>query len=217
MQRRRLLGLGAGMVLIASVALLGAKKYTAPPEYFQAPDDCDFCHSEYVERARTFQGHGTGCFMCHTRARTGFGAGHMTKASCETCHNETWPTSQPHGHPPALWATFGTPEERTANCATCHNPHGTPNLSMVRDLLTTLDGTPVDVSFLNEDGQADDSFVELPSASGGQNGKEPGQGLCEVCHTQTNHYRRDGTGAAHFTSNCVLCHEHTKSFAPPGM
>lgn len=217
MQRRRLLSLWVGMALIASFALLGAKKYAAPPEYFQPPDDCEFCHWENVERATTFQGHGTGCFMCHTRARTGFGAGHMTKANCETCHNETWPTGPKQGHPQDVWKNLGTPQGRTDNCAMCHDPHGTPNLYMIRDRLWTFTGTPVDVRFLNEDGQADDSFVELSQAQGGHNDKEPGQGLCEVCHTQTNHYRRDGTGLEHFTMNCVLCHDHSKGFIPPEM
>lgn len=217
MPKKGLVGSLAAAILISSVVLIGAKKYTAPLETFQAPDDCEFCHPDHVERARTFKSHGTGCFMCHRRSRTGFGAGHMTRENCETCHNETWPTGAKQGHPPALWTTLDAAPDRTGNCAICHNPHGTPNLHMVRNQLETFSGTSVEISFLNEDGQADDSFVELSQAQGGTNGKEPGQGLCEVCHTQTNYYRQDGTGFAHFGSNCVLCHEHTRGFAPPGM
>lgn len=45
-------------------------------------------------------------------------------------------------------------------------------------------------------------------------------GICEVCHTQTTHWRNDGTLAGIGVhagldgSDCTLCHRHTDGFAP---
>ena len=40
-------------------------------------------------------------------------------------------------------------------------------------------------------------------------------GVCQVCHTQTSHWRSDGTGANHFSGRvCTQCHEHERGFMP---
>ncbi|MBI5558009.1 MAG: CxxxxCH/CxxCH domain-containing protein [Deltaproteobacteria bacterium] len=40
-------------------------------------------------------------------------------------------------------------------------------------------------------------------------------GVCQVCHTQTRHWRSDGTLADHFNGeNCISCHEHELGFRP---
>ncbi|MBI4793869.1 MAG: CxxxxCH/CxxCH domain-containing protein [Deltaproteobacteria bacterium] len=40
-------------------------------------------------------------------------------------------------------------------------------------------------------------------------------GICQVCHTQTAHWRSDGTLADHFNGeNCTGCHEHELGFRP---
>lgn len=46
-----------------------------------------------------------------------------------------------------------------------------------------------------------------------------GGGICEVCHTQTNYYRTDGTspgGDHQVGSNCSSCHSHCDEFAGMG-
>jgi len=50
-----------------------------------------------------------------------------------------------------------------------------------------------------------------------QTGIDPSPaGVCQVCHTRTNHWRADGSLAAdHFSgSNCTQCHTHRDGFAP---
>jgi len=40
-------------------------------------------------------------------------------------------------------------------------------------------------------------------------------GICQVCHTRTTHWRSDGTLANHFNGwDCVTCHPHTQGFKP---
>ncbi len=44
-------------------------------------------------------------------------------------------------------------------------------------------------------------------------------GICEVCHTMTNHHRNDGMAPAQSHNDsvdCVACHSHTDGFAPTG-
>jgi predicted CXXCH cytochrome family protein len=58
---------------------------------------------------------------------------------------------------------------------------------------------------VNDAGAAPGSFT---------NPSDPGSGLCEVCHRDTDVYRRDGSGAPHFTDTCTRCHDHAVHFAP---
>jgi len=40
-------------------------------------------------------------------------------------------------------------------------------------------------------------------------------GICEICHTQTDYYRANGKGLEHNTgSNCISCHTHENGFMP---
>ena len=40
-------------------------------------------------------------------------------------------------------------------------------------------------------------------------------GICQVCHTQTTHWRNDGSEANHFGGwNCSMCHPHEQGFKP---
>ncbi len=49
-------------------------------------------------------------------------------------------------------------------------------------------------------------------------------GVCEVCHTQTNHFKNDGTGSDQLHTNvggagglnCITCHNHKNGFAHEG-
>jgi hypothetical protein len=48
-------------------------------------------------------------------------------------------------------------------------------------------------------------------------GADPYDGVCEVCHTQTDYWRNDGTGAAHYggpseVDQCLSCHMHEGGF-----
>jgi len=159
-------------------------------------EDCGVCHGEIVDRMDATGGHGildSSCQACHENLLPGtVGLGHRSKPRCADCHLE-----QKAHHDPAI----GTATE----CTQCHTPHGSPNLRLVKESISTPAGGPRPVEFTNDNGLADGSYA---SAS------HPGSGVCEICHTATQFYRSDGSGQLHYGDICVDCHLHDQAFTP---
>jgi predicted CXXCH cytochrome family protein len=156
------------------------------------PQSCPACHSAEADRFALPSQHSARfqCVDCHAEVSPRAGPGHRSIPACTTCHDQK--THSPNG--------TGFP------CTTCHDPHGTTNANLVLEAITsTADGLAHPIVFDNIDGLADGSFA---SASA------PGTGICEICHTTTQFYRADGTGAPHFTVSCLPCHRHSDGFAP---
>ncbi|MCX8071176.1 MAG: hypothetical protein N3C12_01810 [Candidatus Binatia bacterium] len=156
---------------------------------------CTFCHSSTADRAWQFT-HGTlvieceKCHMANTGAR--YGEGHQSIVACVECHGSERKTH----HDPAS----GTDSE----CANCHQPHGSPNLFLIRDRIVSPAGGERPLRLENLRGQDDAGFTSV---------SEPGSGLCEVCHTATRFFRSDGGGEPHFTFPCFTCHPHALGFS----
>ena len=132
------------------------------------------------------------CSSCHAEVLAEPGPGHRAISACADCHN------------PARVAAH-VPPGTTIACTQCHEPHGTDNIRLVRDVISTSQGGDRSMLFDDLTGRSDGSFA---SASA------PGSGLCEVCHTRTRFYRADATGAAHYTTTCTQCHPHAAGFLP---
>jgi predicted CXXCH cytochrome family protein len=187
------------LFLVAACGNDGAPQYGGgPPPLEQVYGQCTFCHGDIAVPMYTFGGHGgfnVSCDRCHNQDLTPgrVGPDHRNVPACADCHRK----QQTHMDPAA-----GTPQQ----CLICHTPHGSPNLFLVDTDITTPSGAVAPIDFTNLIGTADGSFA---SAS------DPGTGLCEVCHATTTVYNSAGTGAPHFTNNCVVCHKHDAAFAPP--
>jgi hypothetical protein len=80
-------------------------------------------------------------------------------------------------------------------CKDCHDVHGTSNLHMIK---TVINGKTI--AFTN----TSTGFVKTSA---------PFDGLCQVCHTLTSHYRSGQAPDGHPTRNCLSCHSHTAAFA----
>jgi predicted CxxxxCH...CXXCH cytochrome family protein len=86
----------------------------------------------------------------------------------------------------------------------------------VKDFID-VSGTSIPVKFFDQTGT--NSFADGVSTYNGIYNN-----VCEVCHTQTTHYRNDGSGSdQHHTiikvggedgANCITCHSHTDGFKP---
>jgi len=160
-------------------------------------DDCALCHGEIVDRMDATGGHGaldSNCPVCHTNLLPGeIGLGHRSRPRCANCHLD-----QRAHHDPNV----GTATE----CLQCHTPHGSLNLRLINESISTPASGVRPVEFTNRNGRADGSYASV---------SEPGSGVCEICHTATDFYRGDGSGQQHFAFTCVFCHLHTRAFAPP--
>jgi hypothetical protein len=157
---------------------------------------CATCHPDEAARlagGNLHQAKFAGkCSSCHAEVSADPGPGHRASSACADCHA------------PARVATH-VPPGVAIPCTGCHEPHGTGNIRLSRDVVRTLQGVDRPVAFDNLTGMADGSFA---SASA------PGTGLCELCHTTTQFYRGDGSGAPHYTVPCTRCHPHAAGFAP---
>jgi Tol biopolymer transport system component len=96
-----------------------------------------------------------------------------------------------------------------SNCLTCHTAHNTPNRDDIRQSVRTTDLSEQPVV-----------FNCLTGAGSFADGDATRNGICEVCHTQTKYYRRDGTGFVNHSggvnydrTNCTVCHTHGSGFA----
>ncbi|MFN8544964.1 MAG: cytochrome c3 family protein [Candidatus Binatia bacterium] len=155
-------------------------------------DNCAICHADETARLATPSDHHDrfDCGGCHAEVSPTPGKDHRAVTACTDCH-ATPATHAPGGNAVA--------------CAQCHDPHGSSNVSLVRDQIRTPQGTLHPIRLDNRDGMADGSYASAST---------PGTGLCEVCHETTRFYRADGTGDPHFTLPCFPCHRHADGFAP---
>jgi hypothetical protein len=80
-------------------------------------------------------------------------------------------------------------------CKECHDVHGTGNLHMIR---STINGKAITFTNMSS------GFVKMVA---------PYDGLCQVCHTLTSHYKAGVAETGHPTKNCLSCHAHNASFA----
>ncbi|BDV44294.1 cytochrome c [Geotalea uraniireducens] len=113
---------------------------------------------------------------------------------CASCHNDSTKVSTAAKQNVASHVTVKGGQS-TMLCKVCHDPHGTTNLAMVR---TTING--VAIAFTN----LSSGFVKTAA---------PYNGLCQVCHSQTAHYKAGQAPDGHPTKYCLSCHSHKGTFA----
>lgn len=97
---------------------------------------------------------------------------------------------------------------RDINCLNCHQAHNTGNIEGIRERVRTTNFSTVDVKFISYTGA--NSFAD---------GDQAHDGICEVCHTKTKYYRRDGSGFVNHSGgvnydgkDCTACHSHSTGF-----
>jgi predicted CXXCH cytochrome family protein len=146
----------------------------------------------------------TDCYACHM----GNFADAIPNNKCEQCHTAggvlkgSYPTAPDVAtHAGSSYGPF------TRDCVDCHNPMDPQtNQKHVRTDIV-LAGGGVNVVY--------PPFVV---------GAAPWNGVCETCHTQTNHHQNDGiidppntgTQAHNNAATCTDCHPHLDGFLPTG-
>jgi hypothetical protein len=135
---------------------------------------------------------------------------------CTDCHALPTHSSQNTSTKYGNWAM---------GCLNCHTPHRTTNIFLIREALTTPNSGTMTVRFHFDD-------VAGGTNPGDQPGDDPGRlsflgdrsgvenapyddGICEACHTKTNHWRNDTSGGDHSHNadrRCIECHAHDAGF-----
>jgi trimeric autotransporter adhesin len=89
---------------------------------------------------------------------------------------------------------------RDLACIACHDTHGTTNPAMLHSSINS-------------------ATITITDLSAGLIDATTNRGLCQVCHTTTNHYRAGVPESNHYTSGCLGCHPHKSAegaFQPAG-
>lgn len=117
---------------------------------------------------------------------------------CKSCHVESGMAQAQQNH-------FSASD--TMYCSACHNPHFHQD-QFERYFIRSAINTP------NNSWRT----VEFNHATDFVHGAPGYDGICEVCHTQTNYYRNNASGnhAHNAGSNCLSCHPHETGFRPAG-
>jgi hypothetical protein len=156
------------------------------------------------------------CNTCH-------GVGGSANRIDMLTHTRAIMVAEGYGGVSASWPGTNYPFK----CVDCHDPHGdSPNVFMTRSHISAPTaasdtsfgsnqyGTPLDkpsisaVTFVDvdpTDGRAADYYI-----------RTPGDNICEVCHNQTDYYKRGGSAnETHMlATRCTTCHKHEDGFAP---
>ncbi len=129
---------------------------------------------------------------------------------CIDCHNLPSHSSQHTGTKYGSWSI---------DCLTCHTPHYTTNIYLINEYIRTPNSGLKNVIFRVDDKTGGTNPQLSYIGAYDINGIPYDDGICEVCHTKTNHYRNDASGGDHThnqNSRCVNCHQHSKGFAAAG-
>lgn len=141
------------------------------------------------------------CSTCHATHYSASADGNILRNAskdnlCATCHT---------------YLGFDiTLNHKGMSCTTCHYGHsnGSANIYLINDnIVTPNSGTKAAV------------FTANGSGSNYADGTGTINGVCEVCHTQTDHFTNTAIGtvdARHIVSpvvKCTTCHPHNKAFA----
>ncbi|KAF0220458.1 MAG: cytochrome C family [Geobacteraceae bacterium] len=167
-----------------------------------APYKAYFAVSGHGQASATYNG-SRQCESCHDANSTHISGrlGDSMRLSlpndnnlCASCHGDPAkvPTSSRLNVVSHVLAKGGPP---ASDCKSCHDVHGAANLSMVK---TFINGKTITFTNISS------GFVKRGA---------PFDGLCQVCHTTTGHYRSGQALDGHPTKFCLSCHSHKGSFA----
>jgi hypothetical protein len=142
------------------------------------------------------------CNTCHT-AEPDYSAAAIDNTACLSCHDGSGSIYTVDGHYSDNYNDPTTGSLMDLKCVECHNPMtAQTNLKFIRD---TLRGNPV-------------VFTAYTGTNSFADGGAPYDGVCEVCHTQTNHHQADGNAPGGQSHNdgldCRTCHDHNAGYIP---
>jgi len=180
----------------------------APAQSHNNGGNCTICHThpggftDQLAGVNVPAPHDTAdCAACHVTPDTYAPDADIPNSACLGCHDGSQAV-QVDTHFSDNYTDPTTGALMNANCVECHNPMSEQtNMKLVRSLVR---GNPV-------------VFTAYTGANSFADGDTTYDGICEVCHTQTNHHQNDGSAPAQNHNNgvdCRTCHAHLGGFQP---
>jgi hypothetical protein len=182
---------------------------------------------------------GTGCLSCHQMNSTypkllpplnhtplpGDIDDTSSNGLCWSCHNETIaPNVKTH----SSLTTSTKYGDWTVECWVCHNQHlqeqkynDSTYGKYIRRAINLANIKGGDGNTLGKTGIKSVVFKGQTGTNSFADGEGTLDGICEVCHTMTSHFRNDGSGPDQFHANinsgqaganCIPCHNHANGF-----
>jgi predicted CxxxxCH...CXXCH cytochrome family protein len=178
-------------------------------------NQCEFCHDPTVGhylasnpfRLRNYStaayGRSAPCLVCHSATGTGVTIGTTTKIRTTSKAIEA-------DH-------YGTKHTTALNggqfCWDCHDPHGTGNSNqyMVRANPAVVSNSATGAPTTQSSTAVVFTLSATPTGTDYAKSTAPFNGVCNVCHTTTNHYTQTSGDSHNSTTRCTSCHGHTGS------
>ncbi len=181
-----------------------------------SPQQCFYCHDNAVLhgtsnyfRLRNINDPQWGmngvCKDCHATGSTGITVNGVLR-------NSTKKIDSRH---------YGTKHSTSNNggqfCWDCHDPHGDSNIYMIHASVaktsSSTDGKPTTTAVT--------VFTNNNTGTDYAKSTAPYNGICNVCHTSTNHYTSSSGDGHNSGTRCTSCHPHTgpdynSAFSPSG-
>jgi predicted CxxxxCH...CXXCH cytochrome family protein len=185
---------------------------------------CDYCHDESVPhetatnpfRLANYNVLGNGwndtCYICHKTGSLGYDPGAGLK-------NSTVKIDKYH-----YGSKHGASNDGGSLCWDCHDPHGdrtsgSGNIYMIHSSVTKDKSDAYGTPALT----ASPSFTAKTTGTDYAKSSSPFDGICNVCHTTTDHYTSTSGDGHNSSTVCTNCHFHSEdtvvdgnAFAPSG-
>ncbi|NOZ00931.1 MAG: hypothetical protein GXP54_03465 [Deltaproteobacteria bacterium] len=160
---------------------------------------------------------GIDCGSCHASHGFLIPRGEAQETMCKSCHNPTGTASMLSDV--ANHVVNGG--QTVVDCGSCHAPHGPRtsndshpggktdyNLRLIRDDIAKYVPGALEPAL----------FQQRPQQFAFGDDDPPWNGICQACHTLTNHHTRDGSAdhEHNLGVNCTSCHTHKSGFMASG-
>ncbi len=174
---------------------------------------CDYCHTYQLR-------HGDPSNPFRLRNTTGLGPA-AQNGNCLACHGSGSAGVAPELAPELALinstlkidsyhagARHNGPGDGGRFCWDCHDPHGDDNIAMIHNEISRQNdgeyGIPVETAAVvfTDNLTGTDYAVSSP----------PFNKICQVCHTETNHYTNSAGDGHNEISCCVDCHNHNGDY-----
>ncbi len=156
-----------------------------------------------------------GCADCHSGHGMLIARNAEQETQCKSCHNPLGQASEK-----IYVANHHSGDTVMADCGCCHDPHSPDDSFDVHTGISTenLDLIRANTSKYIPEALEPAVFHSRPGNFAFSDDQTPWNGICQTCHTTTEHHTSAGSGdhLHKIGMDCITCHPHKNGFQPIG-